>query len=232
MAAEVSNVVTVQPRPKTGGRSGLNLRLAGRIPAVVYGLKKDPASVSVDAREFGDVWHTGTQLVQIKSDGKDGAGAGAAELVLIKEVQLDALGQEVVHVDFARVDLNKKVTVPLALDLRGKPAGVAEGGRLDVSLAEIDVECLPLDIPREAFRIDVTGLTLNAVLHVRDVKLPAKLTAVTSGDAVICAVHEVKDTPEAGAEGAEAPEVIIKGKGETEEGAAAAAPAAKAAAKK
>jgi large subunit ribosomal protein L25 len=165
--------------------------------------------------------------VYIKVDGKAEA---KPDLMLIKAVQLDHLGSTVLHVDFNRVDITKKVRVPLHLELRGKPAGAEEGGVLNQVLQQIEVECLPLDIPREALKISVVDLKVGDILHVKELKLPATIHAVTGGDTVVATVKVPLAKAEgAAAEGEAEPEVLKKGKGEEEGAAAGAAPAAPAA---
>jgi large subunit ribosomal protein L25 len=223
-----NNTLKVEPRKpnEKGAAYNRRLRTTGRVPGIVYGLAQDPLMVTVDAVELHDILHVGNPLIHVAHGGKD-------ELVLIKEVQHDPLGDALVHVDFNRVDVNKKVRVPLALDYKGKPAGADQGGVLDVIVVEIEVECLPLDIPKEAFKVNVADLKLNDVLHVRELKLPAKLTAVTPADTVLATVKVPLVKAETPAEeGAAEPEVLKKGKAETEEGAAADAKGAKPDAKK
>jgi large subunit ribosomal protein L25 len=218
--AEAENTIAVAVRAAGGGRAARKVREEGRVPAVVYGNKKDAATVSVDERELLTLLKTGTQLAHVKN-------GSAVELVLIKEVQWDAMGGRILHVDFNRVDVNRKVRVQVPLELRGKPAGAEEGGVLDQVLLQIEIECLPLDIPKEPIRHSVTEMKVNDILHVKDIKLPPKLTAVTGADAVVATVKIPLETVEpAPVEGAPTePELIAKGKVEEEgaEGEAAAA---------
>jgi large subunit ribosomal protein L25 len=230
--ADADNTIQVQPRTPGGGRAARKVREQGRIPAIVYGNRKDAAAVSVDQGAMLALLHTGTQLAHVAGDG------GAAELVLIKEVQWDPMGGRILHVDFNRVDVNRKVRVQVPLELKGKPAGAEEGGVLDQVLLQIEVECLPLDIPKEPIRASAAEMKVGDIMHVRDVRLPPKLTAITGPDTVVATVKIPLETVEpAPVEGAAAePEVIAKGKIEEEgaegeaapaAGGAAAAPAAK-----
>jgi len=214
--AENDVKLAVTTRTAIGGRANWHLRLESKVPGIVYGLKKDPVNVTFDHRTFFDLLHAGAQLLQLSVDGKPD------ELVLIKDVQRDSIGDRVLHVDFNRVDIHRKIRVPLRLELREKPVGVVEGGVLDHVTMEIEVECLPLDIPREALRVNVSAMKIGDVLHIRELQLPAKLAAVTPGDTVIATVKLplAKDEGEAVAE----PEIITKGKGEVEGAAAAEAP--------
>jgi large subunit ribosomal protein L25 len=204
-------IVKAEARKKVGGRSPLNLRMAGRIPGIVYGQKQDPVAVSVDHKEFTELFATGVKLVHLDQDGKD-------ELVIIKDVQLNHLSSDIIHIDFNRVDVNKKVRVEMAVEFRGRPAGAEEGGVLDVVMNHIEIECLPLDIPSEPLRVNVEKLKLDEVLHVRDLKLPEKIHAVTPGESVVAVVKVPAEQAEAPAAeaGAAEPEVLKKGKGEVE----------------
>lgn len=219
--ADAENTIAAMPRLAGGYRAARKVREDGRVPAVVYGNKKDTNSVSVDEDELLELLHTGTQLAHVKTGGE-------AELVLIKEVQWDALGSRILHVDFNRVDVNRKVRVQVPLELKGKPAGAEEGGVLDQVLLQLEIECLPLDIPKEPIRASSAEMKVGDIMHVKDIKLPPKLVAITSPDAVVATVKIPLETVEAPAveAGAVEPELIAKGKIEEEGAEGAAAPAA------
>src|SRR4051812_43387484 len=110
MAEQSEITLAAASRTGRGGRFNLKLRMEGRIPAIVYGQKAEPMAISLGLIEFTETLHTGRQMVYIKVDGKAEA---KPDLMLIKAVQLDHLGSTVLHVDFNRVDITKKVRVPL-----------------------------------------------------------------------------------------------------------------------
>jgi large subunit ribosomal protein L25 len=147
---------------------------------------------------------------------------GKSEKVLVKDVQYDHLGAEVLHVDFARVSLDERVEVTVPLELRGTPKGEADGGVLQQLVAELEIECLVTDIP-DAIRHNVSEMGLDTDLHVRDLQLPPGVKALQDEDLVLAQVREVKEeevAPTEVAEGGE-PEVIGRKPEEGEEGAAA-----------
>src|SRR5271154_1978558 len=166
MATQTAQV-TAQPRNELGSRANKRLRDAGFVPGVIYGHKEAVVPVTLPKRELVGHLNHGAHLFDVTVEGK-------SEKVLVKEVQYDHLGLEVLHVDFARVSLDEKVKVIVPLELRGKPKGEAEGGKLAQLIADIEVECLVTDIP--AFiRHDVSELVLNSTLHVSELKVPANV---------------------------------------------------------
>jgi large subunit ribosomal protein L25 len=147
--------------------------------------------------------------------------AGAAKQYLIKEVQYDHLQQTPLHLDLVRISMHEKVTVTVGIELRGVPRGLNEGGVLDQVLGEIEVECLPTDIPQTLHPL-VINLGLNETLFVRDLDLPAGVTVLNGPDERVATVRPKLEAPAEGeavpaAEGEPAlPEVIGRGKKEEE----------------
>jgi large subunit ribosomal protein L25 len=202
--------LTVQPRSELGSRANKKLRDAGLIPAVIYGHKEAVVPVTLPKKEISRHIERGAHVFDLSLDGR-------SEKVLVKEVQYDHLGIEVLHVDFARVSLDEKVTVTVPLELKGTPKGEAEGGVLQQLLSDLEVECLVTDIP-DVIRFNVSDLALDAVVHVRDLQLPDGVKALADEDGIVATVREVEE--EAPAEGDTAePEVIgaVPAEGETAE---------------
>src|SRR3954453_9668874 len=162
--ASQSIQMTAQPRSELGSRANKRLRDAGLLPGVVYGHKEAVVPVTLPRKELVGHLNHGVHVFDLAVDGK-------AEKVLVKEVQYDHLGLEVLHVDFARVSLDEKVEVTVPLELKGEPKGEADGGVLQQIVAELEVECLVTDIP-DVIRHNVSDMALNDVLHIRDLKLP------------------------------------------------------------
>jgi large subunit ribosomal protein L25 len=194
--------LTARPRQGTGSRAAAKLRKQGLVPAVVYGHKEPVAHIAVSAEELDraiNKLHARTFSLTLE---------GKADTVLIKELQWDHLGKEMVHVDFERRSLTERVKVTVPVELRGTPKSTG-GGVLDQPLHQLHVECELGNIP-EAVRIDITGLTLGNPVHVKDLTLPEGVKVFESPEAVV--VHlklpgaEVTAAP-AGEEGAE-PEVL------------------------
>jgi large subunit ribosomal protein L25 len=211
MATQTAQVSAKQ-RSELGSRANKRLRSAGFLPGVIYGHKEAVIPVTLPKKEVVGHLNHGAHLFDLSLDGQ-------SEKVLVKEVQYDHLGIDVLHVDFARVNLDEKVEVIIPIELRGTPKGEADGGVLQQILSEIEVECLVTDIP-ESVRHNVSELALNAVLHVKDIHWPQGVRPLQDEDAIVATVKEIVETEAAEApEGAAEPEVIGR-KPEEEEAAA------------
>jgi large subunit ribosomal protein L25 len=198
-------VQTVQleakPRPELGSRANKRLRDAGLIPAVIYGHKEAVVTVTLSKRDTVRHLMRGAHLFDLAVDGK-------SERVLVKDVQYDHLGLEVIHIDFTRVNLDEKVELSVPLELRGEPKGTADGGVLQQVISELEVECLVTDIP-EYIRHNVSEMALNDVLHIKDLTLPQGVRVLQDGDLIVATVKEIVEVAETPApEGAAEPEVI------------------------
>jgi large subunit ribosomal protein L25 len=206
-------------RETRGKNEARRLRVAGRIPAVVYGGKdQEPLAVSVDPKILSRILHSDSgvnTLIDLKVDG------GASARVLVKDFLLDPIHHKLLHADFYRLSLDKKITVTVPVELKGEAKGVKlQGGVLDFPVRDVEIEVLPTEIP-EHIEIDVTELMIGDDVRIKDVAAGARWTPV--GDPETLLVHVVPPrTEEAPAEGAAAaapaePEVIKKGKPEKEE---------------
>ncbi len=215
MATQSANV-TAQPRSELGSRANKRLRDKGFIPGVIYGHKEAVVPVTLPKKEVVGYLDKGAHVFDIAMGGK-------SEKVLVKEVQYDHLGQELLHVDFARVSLDERVEVTVPLELKGEPKGEAEGGVLQQIVSELEIECLVTDIP-DAIRHNVSEMALGDVLHIKDLKLPAGAKALQDEDLIVATVKEIaEEEPAEAAEGSAEPEVIGRKAEEGEEGAAPAA---------
>ena len=213
MATQSANV-TAETRTQLGSRANKRLRDLGKIPGVIYGHKQDVLPITLAKKEVVGHLDHGKHLFAVSLDGK-------SENVLVKDVQYDHLGAEVIHVDFARVDLNERVEVTIPLELKGEPKGEADGGVLQQIVSELELECLVTDIPN-VITHNVSEMGLDSVLHIKDLKLPAGVKALQDEDLIVATVKEIVEetsTETAEADTAE-PEVIGK---KPEEGEAAAA---------
>jgi len=222
-------------RASRGRNEAKRLRVSGRIPAVVYGEKEGGRAIAVDPKVLSKILRTelgANTLISLKLDG------GGDTRVLVKEYQVDPVTHQLLHADFYRVAMDKVIRVTVTVVPRGEPKSVKQqGGVLDIVHRQIELECLPADIP-EHIEVDVAELMVGQSIRVRDVAVNAKWKALSDPDmmlvhVIIPKVEEVPVTPDAAAAAAGAapaePEVIKKGKKEEEgeEGAAAApAPAA------
>jgi large subunit ribosomal protein L25 len=211
--ASQSASVTAKPRSELGSRANKRLRDAGFIPGVIYGHKEAVVPVTLPKKDVVSYLDKGAHVFDIALDGK-------SEKVLVKEVQYDHLGHEVLHVDFARVSLDERVEVTVPLELKGTPKGEEEGGVLQQTVAALEIECLVTEIP-DAIRHNVSEMKLGDVLHIRDLKLPAGAKAMQDEDLIVATVKEiVEEAPAEPVEGAAEPEVIGRKPEEGEEGAA------------
>ena len=210
------HVLEVSVRSEPGRKGALQLRKQGKVPGVLYGLAKENLSIELGAKETERAIHSGAHLVDIKLN-------GAVEHVLIQDVQYDHLQSVIEHVDFMRIDPTHKVRVKVPIEFRGTPKGAKEGGILEVQIAELEVEVLPLEIP-DKIRFDVEHLEIHGLVHAKEIPLPAGVRLLNPADQILCQVRTVKEEVAAEATvaaGAAEPEVI--GKKPAEEGAADAA---------
>lgn len=210
---QIANL-SAEKRTGRGTRESRRLRKAGRLPAIVYGHGETPEQLTVNERDLSNLLQQGSHLVALDV-------AGHHHHVLIKDVQFDHLGISLMHVDFARVDLNERVTVSVPLEFRGTPAGIAAGGILDPVLVDIEIECVVTEIP-DSIRVNVSHLNIGDVLHVREIELPENMTAALDGDLIVCSVHAKAAATEEVAVAAEGeatqPEIIGRREKTEEEG--------------
>jgi large subunit ribosomal protein L25 len=210
-----------EKRDGRGKNEARRLRAGGRIPAVVYGAERDKAvEIAVDPKSLLRILHSESgvnTLIGLQLDGGD-------TRVLVKEYQLDPVTHEVLHADFYRVAMDRVLRVTIPVTTKGEPKGVKQqGGILEHIRREIEIECLPGDIP-ENVEIDTSELMLHQGIRVRDIATNPKWTPVSDADMMLVHVimpkAEEVATPaaEAGATPAVAaePEVIKKGKKEEE----------------
>jgi large subunit ribosomal protein L25 len=211
--------IDAKQRSELGSRANKRLRDQGLVPGVVYGHKEAVVPVTLPKKELVTQLNKGAHLFELGVDGK-------SETCLIKEVQYDHLGAEVLHVDFARVSLDETVDVTVPLELKGEPKGAEEGGVLQLIIAELEVTCRVTDIP-DVIRHNVSEMALNDVLHIRDIKLPEGVKVNQDEDLIVATVKEIQEeaAPEVAEAGAAEPEVIGR-KPEDEAAAEGEAPAA------
>jgi large subunit ribosomal protein L25 len=207
--------LTTQPRAATGSRAAAKLRKQGLIPAVVYGHKEAVAHVAVSAEELDRaVRKLHARTFALTLDGK-------TDTVLIKELQWDHLGQEMIHVDFERRSLTERVKVTVPVELRGAPKSTG-GGVLDQPLHQLHVECAFGSIP-EAIRVDITNLTLDEPIHVRHLTVPEGVTVLEPPEAMVVhlklpGLQETAPVAAPAEAGPAEPEVLTARKPKEEEG--------------
>ncbi|MHC4059992.1 MAG: 50S ribosomal protein L25 [Planctomycetota bacterium] len=204
---EKSLLLKAQKREKTGSRSAAKVREEGRIPAIIYGHKKEPVAVSLDMHDLVEGIHHGHRLIDVQIGRK-------REKVLVKDLQYDHLGKDILHVDLIRVDVREMVRVSVPVELKGTAEGTHEGGIIEEHVAQLEVECKVTDIP-EAIVVSVKDVGVGDTLHADDIELPdgVKLVSDPSTLLVTCSlVAAAKSTEELEAEMPAAPEVIAETK--------------------
>jgi large subunit ribosomal protein L25 len=209
-------------RGSRGKNEARRHRAAGRLPAVVYG-GGDPLVITVEPKALSRILHSesgANTLITLSVDGESDSR------VLVKEYQLDPITRDLLHADFYRVAMDRPITVTVSIVLEGEPKGVKQqDGILDFVQREVEIECLPGDIP-EHIEIDVSDLALNEGVRLRDVVKDVKWTPVSDLDTLLVHVVALRAAPEEAAPAAEAaapattpaePEVIKKGKTDKDE---------------
>jgi large subunit ribosomal protein L25 len=213
--------IKVERRDGRGKNAARQLRRAGTIPAVFYGPNRTTVHIGVGAEEFDKkLSHLeGSHLIRLVNDGgKDAELHDKA--VLLREVQRHPVSDDVLHIDFFEVSLTERLTVSVPLRFVGKAAGVVDGGILQPVVREIEVECLPTEIP-EFIEVDVSALGIHEAVHLSSVQLPEGVTSM--GDPMLTIVTVLPPTVEEAKPAAEAAEAVPV-EGAPAEGAAAAAP--------
>lgn len=208
------------PRTTRGKNEARRLRASGQIPAVLYGGDQVGGTpIAVDPKVLSRILHSDTganTLISLKT-------SGAPEVrVMVREYQLDPVSNHLLHADFYRVAMDRRIQVTVPIVVRGEPRGVKQqGGVLDFVHREIEIECLPADIP-EHIEIDVSELMVGQAVRMKDLTVDAKWTPVSEPEMML--VHVIMPKVEEAAPVAEAapaapaePEVIKKGKVEKPE---------------
>jgi large subunit ribosomal protein L25 len=177
--------IQVEARDRQRKRDARRLLRDGKIPAILYGPKMTTVTLALDKKEFSRrvAGLQGSHLVRLKS-----ASATLAEKVaLVKDMQFHPISGDVIHADFYEVDLSAKIQVHVPLHFVGKAVGIVNGGVLQPILREIEVECLPLDIP-EFFNVDVSALDIGDSVHIEDLQMPDGVVSVAEDNLALVAV--------------------------------------------
>jgi large subunit ribosomal protein L25 len=205
------------PRASRGKNEARRLRASGSIPAVVYGGAGAPDAVAVDPKVLSRIMHSESGLNTLIALDLD----GQTTRVIVKDYLVDPVKHHLLHVDFYRIAMDKALTVTVPVVLQGEAKGVKQqGGVLDVPHREVDIECLPGEIP-ENLSIDVSELLIGQSVRLKDLAVDARWKPVSDPDTMLVHVIAARITEAAATEAAPAatpePEVIKKGKGEKEE---------------
>lgn len=205
-------LLKAENREHTGSKTVLKVRQQGRIPAIVYGHKKTPAAISLDAHNLVEGLHHGHRLIDVQIGQKK-------EKTIVKELQYDHLGKNIIHVDLMRVSMTETVRVTVPIELKGTAAGTHEGGIVEEHTDHLEIECKATEIP-EKIVVSVKDLHVGDTLHAGDIELPDGVNLISSPETLMVTCHFVtvtKTTEELEEEEPVAPEVIGEEK-EPEEG--------------
>jgi large subunit ribosomal protein L25 len=196
-------LLKAEVREHTGSKTVRKVREQGRIPAIVYGHKEEPAAISLDAHNFVEGLHHGHRLMDVQIGKKK-------EKTIVKELQYDHLGKNIIHVDLVRVNVTEIVKVMVPIELKGTAAGTHESGIIEEHVDHLEIECKVIDIP-EMIVVSVKEVHVGDALYASDIELPdgIKLSSPPSMLLVTChLVAAAKTTEQVEEEMPAVPEVI------------------------
>jgi len=187
------NILSVEKRQIFGRISARKIRREGRTPAIIYGKGlRNAIPVNVNIEELKELLKQGGKgmnlLLTLKADNPDING----KIVVVKDYDINPVSREVEHVDFYEISLEHRIKIKVPLELTGKAMGVTMGGILEHVRRELEVECLPGNIP-DKIVVDVTDLKLGHSIHVMDIKLPEGVKVIADSNFAIAAVSVLKE---------------------------------------
>jgi len=194
-------------REQTGSKAVRKVRKQGKIPAIVYGHKQEPVAVSLDEHNFAEGLHHGHRLMDVQIGKKK-------EKIIVKDLQYDYLGKNIIHADLMRVDITEMVKVTVPVELKGIAKGTHESGIIEEHADRLEIECKVTDIP-EAIVVSVKEVGVGDALHASDISLPDGVKLVSSPEALVVTCHLVaaaKTTEQVEEEMPVTPEVISETK--------------------
>ncbi|HPX14326.1 MAG TPA: 50S ribosomal protein L25 [Treponemataceae bacterium] len=186
-------IIEARTRTMTGKGAAKRLRREGRLPAVMYDNTGKAVLLDLNAKDFAKLYGTITEstLIDVKIDGSKDA------IAFVKDAQYNIITDTVTHVDFYEVEAGKKIRTKIPVRLTGSPEGVRTGGILEAGTEELDVECLPKNLPPRVV-VDVSDLQLNHSIHVKDVVVPEGVKVLTDPHLTIATLKYAKaDIPAA-----------------------------------
>ncbi|MFH1305692.1 MAG: 50S ribosomal protein L25 [Candidatus Omnitrophota bacterium] len=213
-------ILNAAQRANLGKGSCKQLRREGKVPAVVYKGGKIGLSIQVESKALWRALHTAAGENAIITMDIEGGDKNIKKIVIVQEVQLNPLDESYVHIDFHEISMKEKLKVKVPVTVKGTAIGVEEDeGVLTQIIWELEVECLPTEIP-EHVNVHVEKLRIGDAIHVKDLELPRNVTVLDEPEQVVVSVsppHAEEEPEEAPAEESGEPEVIKKGKKEEEE---------------
>ncbi|HUV67835.1 MAG TPA: 50S ribosomal protein L25 [Sedimentisphaerales bacterium] len=198
-------VLKAEVREHTGRKGVRRMRREGKMPAVVYGHKEEPVAVALDAHDFVEGLHHGHRLMDVQIGKKK-------QTIIVKELQYDHLGKNVIHADLMRVDVTESVKVSVPIEIKGTAAGTHEGGIIDEHVDHLEVECRVADIP-ETIPVWIKDVHVGDAVHAGDIELPSGVKLLGSREMLVVTCHTVaaaKTIEQLEEEAPAAPEVIGK----------------------
>ena len=184
--------LTAQRRTQVGRNAIKKIKADGMVPGVIYGSTQEPVNLQINGRELLNVLSRASgENILVELEILDGSEKQNA-LAMIQEIQHNPLQREIVHVDFHAVSANETVSAEVPIETVGEAVGVkVHGGLLEHILRYLEVECLPGDLP-QVIEVDVTNLEVGQSLHVRELKLPSGVEAMTDAEQTVVAVVEAR----------------------------------------
>jgi len=203
MSTSALKSLGAETRKKCGSAEAKRLRRVKKIPAVVYGHKEDNENISISHDDFGLIVRYNQRIIDVEIKG------GKLQKCLVRDVQWDVLGKEVVHVDFERVSADERIHLNVPIKLKGN-AVIPAGSVLNFHLHELEIECTAANIPEQII-VNIAELKQGQAIHVKELELPAGVKALTDADetvvAIVTHVEKVEATPLEGVTTTE-PEVL------------------------
>lgn len=173
----MSDTLTAKRREATGSRASMKLRAEGLVPAVLYGHKEDPVTLSIGAKQLRKALAHKAKVVQLEGD--------VQEQALVQELQWDTFHRHLLHIDLLRVSKGEKVQVSVPIEIKGEPAGAKEGGVLTVINDHVDIEAAPANLP-EVLHIDVSAMEIGGTMTASEIiDLPEGATLITVPERVL-----------------------------------------------
>src|SRR4030042_6070645 len=198
--------LTATIREQTGSKAAAKERQQGRVPAIVYGHKEEPVAISLDAHNLAEGLHHGHRLMDVQI-GK------TTQKILVKELQYDHLGKEILHADLMRIDITEMIKISVPIELKGTAKGAHEGGVISKHSDHLEIECQAANIP-ESIIISVAELNVGDSVHAGDAELPAGTRLISSPEMLLvsCSLITEKAAAEVVEEAVAEPEVITEAK--------------------
>ncbi|HAW30157.1 50S ribosomal protein L25 [Gimesia maris] len=192
--------ISATKREKLGSIESRHIRRAGRIPAVVYGHGQEPAHVSVDEHDLQDLVKNRERVFEIDLDGK-------VEETMLRDLQWDTFGTQILHVDLIRINASERVTLEVPVRLRGTSPGATDGGILEQPLHALELDCLAHSIP-DYISVKINALEIGDAIHVSDIEVPRGCKIHNDPELVVVHVlaHGAEEAVPAGEEEAEVSE--------------------------